>query len=343
MPPPEPGSGLALRPSVELSHLPGATAPEPAHPIELQPGGPGIPIPPVNPPAPVAATAPPAPSPAAPPPAAAEAESPSLMAANAQTSIDLPPSLQGQRAHASTWMIGSLALLAAVGYVVERRRRRLLEMEKDSVLWANVQPAGASIITTAGSLDDILPDSPDPAEAARAIYVTAIGETNSRREATLIDLHQLHGKLTRRRQRGDNVAAVLLLQQHLVDFRYTSPWVFLELRELYKVLDRQNDWEVARDAFRKRFGQNAPVWAAPSNEEAELIDDPQLCVEISHYWPFREARMLVLRWMLGEPDMRQRGSGPPLLPLGVYRDLMLLDTILDGVMIARPQPADSLL
>ena len=51
----------------------------------------------------------------------------------------------------------------------------------------------------------------NPAESARAIYVTAIGETNSRREATLIDLHQLDEKLQRRRKRGDVVAAVLLL------------------------------------------------------------------------------------------------------------------------------------
>ena len=333
--PPESAGGLALRPSIELSHLPGAApAPPPGATIELQPGGPGIPIPPVNPPpvAPQAVAPPPAPAPSA-----------SLMTANAQSEFDIPSSLASQRANASSWMIGSVALLAAVGYVIERRRRRLLEMEKDSVLWADIQPAGSSIITTAGSLDDILPDSPDPAEAARAIYVTAIGETNSRREATLIDLHQLHGKLTRRRQRGDNVAAVLLLQQHLVDFRYTSPWVFLELRELYKVLDRPSEWEVARDAFRKRFGQNAPVWAAPANDDAELIDDPQLCVDISSHWPFREARMFVLRWMLGEHEMRQRASGPPLLPLGVYRDLMLLDIILDDVMIARTQPADSLL
>lgn len=325
--PPSPSDGLALRPSVELSHLPtapGVPAAERTIPVEPVPGGPGVPVPPVHPPV-------------------NAAPSPSLIDAHAQSELPLSAALASQRPNAASWMVGSVALLAAVGYVIERRRRRLLEMEKDSVLWANVQPAGSSIITTAGNLDDILPDSPDPAEAARAIYVTAIGETNSRREATLIDLHQLHGKLRRRRQRGDNVAAVLLLQQHLVDFRYTSPWVFLELRELYKVLDRQNEWEIARDAFRKRFGQNAPAWAAPANEDAELIDDPQLCLDIVHCWPFRDARMFVLRWMLGEPEMRQRASGPPLLPLGVYRDLMLLDTILDDVMIVRPQPADSLL
>jgi len=226
---------------------------------------------------------------------------------------------------------------------MERKRRRALETEKDSVMWADVQPPGPSIVTTHHELDDILPDSPNPAESARAIYVHAIGETTSRREATLIDLHQLDGRLTRRRMRGDINAAVLLLQEHLVDFRYTSPWVFLELRELYKMLDRQKEWDLTRKAFSDRFGQNAPVWEAGSTIATELLSDQQLCAELARHWPKREARMFVLRWMLGDPAMRQKALGPPLLGLGVYRELLMLDSILDDVMIARVTRADSLL
>jgi hypothetical protein len=198
-------------------------------------------------------------------------------------------------------------------------------------------------MTTAGGLSHILPDSPNPAEAARAIYVTAIGETISRREATLIDLHQLDRKLKRRRKRGDYVAAVLLLQEHLVDFRYTSPWVFLELLELYKQLDRKSEWDVARVAFRQRFGQVAPVWDEPSTRDTELLADAHLSVELEHVWPYRESRMFVLRWMLGENDVRKDSSGPPLLGLGVYRDLMLLDEVLDDVLDLRTEPAESML
>ena len=242
-----------------------------------------------------------------------------------------------------TWLLGGVALLSTVGWMVERRQRRLLELEKDSVFWADRQPGSNSIITTPGNLDDILPDSPDPAEAARAIYVTAIGETASRREATLIDLHQLTGKLRRRRERGDHVAAVLLLQQHLVDFRYTSPWVFLELLEQYKLLDRQVEWDTAREAFAQRFGQEAPHWADPSTEDAQLLDEPRLCKQLESDWPYRDARLFILHWMLGDPDMRQKSAGPRMLGLGVYRELMLLDRMLDEVMFARTQPADSLL
>jgi len=242
-----------------------------------------------------------------------------------------------------TLLWAAASVVFATGWIVERRRRRLMEMEKDSVFWADRQPPGSSIITTAGGIDDILPDSPNPAESARAIYVSAIGETTSRREATLIDLHQLDDKLERRRRRGDVNASILLLHQHLVDFRYTSPWVFLELRELYRQLGREKEWEIARIAFRKRFGQNAPAWDAATTESQGLLDDRQLARALVHDWPYREARLFILRWMLGDPKMRQQSSGPPLLALGAYRDLLLLDAVLDEVMDARTVPADSLL
>jgi hypothetical protein len=225
--------------------------------------------------------------------------------------------------------LGAISVLTSVGWLIERRRRRT---EEDSILWADVQPQASSMGATKGSLDDILREGRTPAESARAIYVTAIGETTSRREATLIDLHELDDKLQRRLKRGDQNAAVLLLQQHLVDFRYTSPWVFLELRELYLDLNLQKEWEVAREAFRVRFGQNAPLWISLSTASAQLEDDTQLCEGLSSLWPNRPARMWMLRWLLGEHDMRVKAMGPALLPLGVYRDLMVVDRLLDDIM-----------
>ncbi len=235
-----------------------------------------------------------------------------------------------------TATLGAVAVVASVAWIIERRRT---QREQDSVLWADVQTRASSLRSVGSGLDDILPDGPSPAESARAIFVTAIGETSSRREATLIDLHQLQRKLERRRKHGALVAAVLLLQQHLVDFRFTSPWVFLELRELYLKLNRQTEWEIAREAFRARFGQNAPLWTAPSTADAQLLDDSHLCSGLAAKWPYRAARMWLLLWMLGEDDMRQRAMGPPLLPLGVYRDMMMLDDLLDDVMTVRPAPA----
>ncbi len=251
--------------------------------------------------------------------------------------------------------LGVGAAVAGFAWLSHRKKVRALREQHDSVFWANVQPSLSSmpvdtqqslsteqfigehqgpLVPPPLSLDDILPDSPDPGEAARSIYVTGIGETTSRREATLIDLHQLERRLYKRLKRGNVVAATLLLQEHLVDFRYTSPWVFLELLELYRKLNKQNEWNIARDAFRNRFGQNAPMWQQPSTAHEELLSDPQLLKELTRVWPTRAARIWVLRWMLGDHHMRDV-AGPPLLGLGTYRDMMCLDGMLDDLMPVR--------
>lgn len=240
------------------------------------------------------------------------------------------------------WLLIALAALATAGWMVERRRRRELQTEKDSVLWAGVQSASSSIFTNPGEPPR---QEGEPAEAPPLHDGEAAPPTSqvSRREATLIDLQQLEGKLRRRRGRGDLLGATVLLQQHLAEFRYTSPWVFLELRELAHVLGRDQEWELAREDFRARFGQRAPVWQAPSTADAELVDDALIAQELTSQWPYREARMVTRRWVLGEPTLPTEEYHAPILALGVYRDLLFLDRLLDRVMVSRPEPADSLL
>ena len=68
---------------------------------------------------------------------------------------------------------------------------------------------------------------------------------------------------------------------------------------------------------------------------AELADDKQLCDELLRKWPHREVRMFILRWMLGDAQSRKNSFGPPQLSLGVYRDLLMLDSLLDEVMTSR--------
>lgn len=269
-------------------------------------------------------------------------EPPGLRPGRAPAHVAAPPPVRTPPdAPRGTLLLAATAAVATFGWLVARRRRKLPGTEKDSVLWAEIEPSHEAGSTLPG-LEGFLAEGCDAAPPAREVDVAAIGETLSRREATLIDLHQLDGKLLRRRERGDAVSAVLLLQEHLVDFRYTSPWVFLELRELYKELGRRAEWEIARKAFCQRFGQNAPAWEAPSTRCAQLLDDP-VADELAREWPYRDARMVVLRWMLGDHQARHECSGPPLLGLGVYRDLMLVDTLLDEVMDNRTVVTDSLL
>ena len=241
------------------------------------------------------------------------------------------------------WLMIGLAALAGAGWFLERRRRQRLETETDSVLWAGVQPPSSSIITTTGEFEPTLP--PEAAAAAPVPPMPTQGgiHTVSRREATLFDLQQLNAKLRRRLGRSDLLAAVSLLRKHLAEFRFTSPWVFLELRELHLLLDRQEEWEAARADFQERFGQKPPIWRAPSTADVQLADDAQICGELIAQWPYREARMVILHWMLGDSDSRQQGYVPALLALGVARDLLFLDRLLEELDIARPPSTDFLL
>jgi hypothetical protein len=240
------------------------------------------------------------------------------------------------------WVLIALAALATAGWLFGRRRRRELETDKDSVLWAGVQAPGSSIITELNEMPEDAPAASGPPTAVGS-DPPPVTTLMSRREATLIDLQQLEGKLRRRRARGDLLAATSLLQQHVAEFRYTSPWVFLELREIAHLLGRGQDWELAREAFRARFGQRAPMWQAPSTADAELVQDALIAHDIAAQWPFREARMVIRRWLLGEAAAPAEEYHAPILALGVYRDLLFLDRLLDRVMASRPQPVDSLL
>lgn len=234
----------------------------------------------------------------------------------------------------ATWLLASLALAAGAGWIYERRRR--LRLEADGLTQSEQTAAATHQRTLA--IDRPLHDDGETGAEARPVYLSVIGDTPSRREATLVDLHDLNHRLVNFGRNPE--AAAELLEQHLVDFRYTSPWVFLELRELYQRLGQREEWDLVRDAFRLRFGQNAPHWDSPSTTGTEIANDKQFCDELAHKWPRRESRMFFVRWMLGDAQTRAKTSGPPQLALGIYRDMLLLDAVLDEVMSSRAPAPD---
>ncbi|GAC1606896.1 MAG: hypothetical protein NVS3B2_15130 [Ramlibacter sp.] len=252
--------------------------------------------------------------------------------------IALPRSLVAAPPPEVTWGLASLALATGIGWLVERRGRLHGSFPRDSRDWRSTPAQSTRRNSGSGAMDETFPDGRNIVTAAPPVYVSAIGDTPSRREATLVDLHELQQRLLKLVEKRNPRAAAELLEEHLVDFRYSSPWVFLELRELYKQIDHREEWELVRDAFRSRFGQNAPRFNGPSTAGSELAEDKQLSDELLRKWPHREARMFILRWMLGDAQSRVKNSGPPQLGLGVYRDMLLVDSLLDEVMISRAVP-----
>ena len=297
-------SAIALRASTELMVVPPERAPAPAKPA------------------------------AAEPPASLSLAGLTRLETALQAAVTLPRRIVSAPPAEVTWALASFALAAGVGWLYERRRRRQLEVDGDAGLWPTAPGTSRRRPSQAG-VDESFPDGREIVAAARPVYVSVIGDTPSRREATLVDLHDLGEKLQTLSERRDLMAAAELLEQHLVNFRYTSPWVFLELREVYGKLDQREEWELVRDAFRTRFGQNAPQWSASSSAGEEIANDKQLCGDLVRKWPQRDARLFILRWLLGDAQSRQKSAGPPQLALGVYRDMLLLDSLLDEVMSAR--------
>ena len=313
-PPPESepdGSAMTLRPSTELQTVPPERDPAPAKPVLASPSD-----------APPRATV------------AIPLESLTRYETALPAAIALPRQLVATPPPELTWTLASVALAAGVGWIYERRRRLQMEVDGATEAW-QTSLAARRRVQSAG-VDETFPEDGEIVEAARPIYGSVIGDTPSRRAATLVDVPDLNERL--RNVRRNLKAATELLEQHLVDFRYTSPWVFLELRELYQQLDQREEWDLVRDAFRTRFGQNAPQWNTPSTGDAQIADDRQLCGDLLRKWPQREARLFILRWMLGDALSRQKSSGPPQLALGIYRDMLLLDAILDDVMAAKSTP-----
>lgn len=217
--------------------------------------------------------------------------------------------------------LAGIAAFATLGWLYERRRRIAFTGD-GTIAWAHEPHAEAK-----AALDKMLPDGPTPDESARSIY-EGLGPANgANRRANLGDLQTLARSLGRRWRRMDWDGAQALIERHVADFRETSPWVFQELLLVLRERQRESDWEAPAAAFQRRFGQKAPAWGADLQAWATLADDTQLGTEISRLWPSNDSRHWISRWMLGDSGA-EPGTGPPLLPLGVYRDMLLLDNVL---------------
>ncbi|MFM2112521.1 MAG: hypothetical protein RLZZ271_1181, partial [Pseudomonadota bacterium] len=144
-------------------------------------------------------------------------------------------------------------------------------------------------------------------------------------DALMIELHNLKRKLKVLRADGDDNAAIEALSRHINSRRRTSPWVFLELLRLLQRCEKTELWLPFKPLFQLQFGQTAPDESKLLRADA-LEDDIGLCLELTRLWPSSSTRTWIDRWMLGTGT--PIGSGPPLLTLQTYRDLIWVDEFL---------------
>lgn len=144
-------------------------------------------------------------------------------------------------------------------------------------------------------------------------------------EAIMVELHDLKRKLKRLRADGDDQGAIRTLTRHINSRKRTSPWVFLELLRLLQRTENLAPWLPMKPLFQLQFGQTAPD-ENKSLRADSLEDDIGLCLELTRLWPSSSTRIWIDRWMLGTGT--PVGSGPPLLTLQTYRDLLWIDEFL---------------
>jgi LPXTG-motif cell wall-anchored protein len=141
-------------------------------------------------------------------------------------------------------------------------------------------------------------------------------------EAIMVELHDLKRKLKRFRADSDDQGAIKALTRHINSRKRTSPWVFLELLRLLQRSENLTPWLPMKPLFQLQFGQTAPD-ENKSLRADSLEDDIGLCLELTRLWPSSSTRTWIERWMLGTGT--PIGSGPPLLTLQTYRDLLWVD------------------
>ena len=150
-----------------------------------------------------------------------------------------------------------------------------------------------------------------------------------RREASMRDLQELDVQLQSCRGAQQAVAAVELLQQHIQRHTRTSPWVFLELHQALHETEQPEQWTALRSKFKTQFGQTAPDWSGVL-PVTSLEADPKLKSELTRLWPGTPTRLWIERWLLGTGSAP--GTGPPMLDLGIYREMLWLDRYLGEII-----------
>jgi pilus assembly protein FimV len=118
---------------------------------------------------------------------------------------------------------------------------------------------------------------------------------------------------------GQDDAAIELLEGYAQHTLGGSPLPFLKLLELYRRLDRRQDYERTQQAFDARFNARAPGWDADMQHGHSLADYPEVLDRLQTLWQQPAQAMAVLEKSLTRPS-----DGEDTFDLPAYRELLLL-------------------
>ena len=118
---------------------------------------------------------------------------------------------------------------------------------------------------------------------------------------------------------GQYEQAVDLLREHIASNNRTSPLVYMDLFNLYHLLDRQTDYEALRKDFNQLFTGKIPAFELYTQSSAGLEAYPVALTRIEALWPSPKVLEVI-----EESILRRPVASADAFDLEAYRELLLL-------------------
>ena len=119
--------------------------------------------------------------------------------------------------------------------------------------------------------------------------------------------------------------AAAILQTHIELEPMTCAWTYLEYMQLCEQLNRTDEFELIRSAYRKEFNRMAPTWYEPNANVLGLDGYSRATAELCAAWAHgaKHARQVLRSWLIGPM------VGRKLVQLPAFHDLFDLYELLE--------------
>jgi hypothetical protein len=126
---------------------------------------------------------------------------------------------------------------------------------------------------------------------------------------------------------GQEGRAISMLEEQLGEALGTSPYVWLDLLDLCRRLDRPADYERIRARFQKKFSAHLPDFEASHPESEGLVRYPRVLSRIQLLWPSAKVLKEIEAQLFEQP-----APGSVTFDLEASRDLLLLYSVVLEVL-----------
>jgi hypothetical protein len=132
------------------------------------------------------------------------------------------------------------------------------------------------------------------------------------------ELLALNRALTDWRANGQWPVAEQALLHHIRTYPDTSAWVYMELFQLYRAMDKRQEFEEWSMRYRTQFNRLAPTWQESAMEGKGLMRYDLALSQLTQAWAQGRTMWLLEQWLVGEAFMRR------LMDPGACREVLFL-------------------